>query len=527
MSTEPVVVTESLGGSPLSQAARAGQLAQWYPAPPRGAAWTEHAARVRASVSREWYDQLAPAITSRGPAAARLRRAVEHGIVITTGQQAGLFGGPIMTLNKALSARALADVLQDVTGMPVAPVFWAATDDADFEEAAVVSVALDGGARELRVHSRAPAGTPVSRVPLDQNELDALSPLFREACGSAPHSSYVDDMLGAFHGGATLGDAYVAWLGELLGSLEISVIDASHPALMRAAMPVLRRAARDADAVARAVWQRDSEIVAAGFAPQVQDVDGLSLVSMQSGGIKRRLPLREAVTIGASNGDELLSSTVLVRPVVERSIMPTAAYLGGPGEIAYFAQVSAVAGVLDVPAPFVLPRWSATIIEPRVGKVLADLGVGPEALADPHAVEGRVARDRLPAETVAALAALRRDLDGDLDTLRRSSTELFQDSVIDGLRRTIELKLSRLDRRIVAAAKRREADAMRAIATARGALYPHGARQERKLAYAAFLARYGPSLLEQMLEAAHAHARSLVAGGPTFAAPAPAATASV
>jgi len=527
MSTEPVVITESLGGSALSVAARAGQLPQWYPRPPRGAEWIDHAARVRASAPANWYEDLLPAITPRGAAADRLRRAAEQGIVVTTGQQAGLFGGQLMTLVKALSARALADVLQESTGLPVAPIFWAATDDADFEEAAVVSVSLDGGARELELESRAPVGTPVARVPLDQGELDTLAVFLREACGSAPHASYLDDVLTAFRGGVSLGDAYVTWLRDVLEPLEISVLDASHPAMVRAALPMLRRTAREAGAIAQAVARRSEAIIAGGFTPQVQEVEGLSLVSMHAGGIKRRLPLREAMTVGAGNGDEVLTSTVLVRPVVERAIMPTVAYLGGPGEVAYFAQVSAVADALGVASPTVLPRWSCTIIEPRVRRILDELHVGRDALADPHALEGRVARERLPAETTASLAALRRDLDANIDTLRRTGNGLVPDAVVDGLRRTVDLKLERLDRRFIAAMKRREADAMRSIATARGALYPHGVRQERKLAYAPFLARYGSALLEQMLEEAHKHARSLVAGGPSLATPPTAVTASV
>ncbi len=132
-----------------------------------------------------------------------------------------------------------------------------------------------------------------------------------------------------------------------------------------------------------------------------------------------------------------------------------------------------------------------------------------------------------PPRRPRSLASLRRDLDANIDTLRRSAKGLVPDAVVDGLRRSVDLKLERLDRRFVAATKRRETDAMRSIATARGALFPHGVRQERKLASAPFLARYGPALIEQMLEAAEAHARSLVAGGPALATPPSAVTAAV
>src|SRR5262249_41626092 len=144
--------------------------------------------------------------------------------------------------------------------------------------------------------------------------------------------------------------------------LEIAVLDASHPVVSRAAAPVLQRAAHESGKLAEALDRRNDAIVAAGFVPQVEKVAGLSLVFSNVDGVKRRLTLREAESFTGWTNAEYLSPTVLVRPVVERMIVPTAAYLGGPGEVAYFAQVNAVAEALDVPTPLVLPRWSATIL---------------------------------------------------------------------------------------------------------------------------------------------------------------------
>src|SRR5205823_3141915 len=97
---------------------------------------------------------------------------------------------------------------------------------------------------------RAPVGTPMARVPLDQGEITALGELLRAACGSAPHPSYLARVFDAYRGGASVGDAYVALLRDLLEPLEIGVLDASHSALTQAAAPLVRRAAREALAVA-------------------------------------------------------------------------------------------------------------------------------------------------------------------------------------------------------------------------------------------------------------------------------------
>ena len=511
MSNEPLIRTEPLGGSALSRAGRAGRLPQWYRTAPSDAdGWRSYARGVVDSVSPDWFDALKGAIAPSGMAATRIGRSANgRGLVVTTGQQPGLFGGPLMTLIKAITARALADAMAETTGLPVAPIFWAATDDADFEEAATISVSLDGGARELRLEQRSPVGTPMSRVMLD-TDIVSFHAVMSDACGSAPHRAFLDGALSAFRDGATMGEAYVALLRQVLEPLEIGVIDASHPDVIRAGNPLLHRAAVQGEALAAAARRRSDEIVAAGFKPQVDEVPGLSMVFLNADGTKRRLPLIEATSINATR-DPFLSATVLLRPVLERSILPTAAYVGGPGEFAYFAQVSAVAEQLGVPTPLVVPRWSATIVEPRVQRILDQLNVTVDDLADPHAADRAIARSRLSPDAAHAVESLRGDMKTDIDRLRRSTDGLVPEKVFEGLGHSLEHRLERLERRLLAGVKRREVDLMRQLATARGALFPHGVRQERKLASIPFLARYGAPLLDRMLAEARVHARLLVA----------------
>src|SRR5688572_2945265 len=117
------VITEALGGSPLSLAVQTGRLPAeirlWRPSSPQE--WSEHASRVRAGLDDAWLERIRAALNPGGAAAKRLDRvAAERGIVVTTGQQPGLFGGPVYTLSKALSALALADSLEKQLGVPVA-----------------------------------------------------------------------------------------------------------------------------------------------------------------------------------------------------------------------------------------------------------------------------------------------------------------------------------------------------------------------------------------------------------------------
>ncbi|GJG88767.1 putative cysteine ligase BshC [Gemmatimonadetes bacterium T265] len=526
---EPLEVrTEPFGGGALVRAALDGALPvdSWYPAVPTGpAAW-----RARAESAREqyragaWLDLLAPAFDARGAAAAALERVGGGaGVVVTTGQQPGLFGGPLYTLAKALSARALAERLEPVIGFPVAPVFWAATDDTDWEEGRRAYVVGDRGLEELALTEAPPDGTPVARAPLG-TEVDGLRGRFARACGAAAYAPALDALARAYVGGRTSGDAYVQLLRDLFEPLGIAVLDASHPATRAAGFQLMRRALLRGAALADAVGARSAAIEAAGFRPQVRDVAGLALVFREGhDGRKRRLRTDEARALVplVSPGD--LAPNVLLRPVVERGILPTVAYVAGPGEYAYFAQVSAVADALAVPRPVAVPRWSGTVVEARVARTLGALGLSVDALRDPHAAAAALARRLAPAGLQAEFDALRAAIDARVaavggaadDVAGGDGPPLLSARAREGARLQLLGRVGRLERRAMAGVKRRHADAMRALAAAEAALRPNGARQERVLSFLPFLARYGPALTDKMLDGARVHADALVRRGPT------------
>lgn len=521
----PEVCTEPLGGSALARAYAAGEAPpEWFPAAVRDPdGWRD---RVRATAAefsaRRWLDPLWPAIMPHGAAAERLRRVSEQGgVLVTTGQQPGLFGGPMLTWVKALSAIALADEMERTTGVPAAPLFWSATDDADFEEARGTWLALPGGAARVAIEEAPPAGTPMSAAPL--GDVSAQLDMLLRACGSAAYAPAIDAVRASYADGTTIGGAYTALLRTLLAPLGMAVLDASAPALRAAASPLLRRVARGGVSVAEALAARGRAIEAAGHRPQVAEVEGLSLVFAYEAGRKRRLTLAEAASVG---DDVPLGATVLVRPVVERALLPTVAYCAGPGEVTYFAQVSAVAEALGAEQPHPVPRWSATIIEPHVARALERTGVRPEQLVDIHAAEGRLAREALPVGVSEAIATLRQAVQSTTERLASVGAALLPPPAAEASGRAVLQRLDRLERRYAAAVKRGGTERLRDLRLAHGALWPTGARQERALNFVPLLARHGPALFDAMLAEATAHARMLlgtaaVAGAPPLLAPTP------
>jgi bacillithiol biosynthesis cysteine-adding enzyme BshC len=507
------VITEPLGGSALSQAIQSRQLpAALQPVwPADSREWRTHAERVRGRHQARWLESLRPALQPEGDAARRLERVAEgRGVVVTTGQQAGLFGGPLYTLSKALTALTIADAIEKQCGVPAAPVFWAATDDADFLEASVTYVADADGLVELRSTNTPAAGTAMALAPL--GDMSTLLRGLRTACASAAHAEFFEAAREAYVGGGTVGDAYVRLLRGVLQPLGIAVMDSSHDAYREIARPILLEALKRAPEIAAANTQRAAALRELGFEPQVEDDRGLSLVFVTERNVKRRPGIAEAKGLAASRARDMLSPNVLLRPVVERELFPTIAYVAGPGELAYFTQANAVATALEREPLVAVPRWSCTLVEPFADRALRRLGVEPGELRNLHALERRLATAALPTSVGEAWQRLTGGLRDEIAGLKRaaSETELVPPEVIDGLERSLRHKLGRAERRLLAAAKRRDERVRHDLTVASAALFPMGHRQERMLNFVPMLARGGSQLLNDMRAAAATHAAALV-----------------
>lgn len=506
------IVSHPVTGGELAQRALTGALDAWYARPPDTVdGWRERAHQVAAEfAARDWRAQLAPAFDARGAAAERLARA---DVVVTTGQQPGLFGGPLYTLHKALTALALADALERETGVRVAPVFWAATDDSDLAEANHVGVVAGGAYVELRdTRADVAEGTSMSATPL--GDVAAAREILERACGSAANADVVEALRRAYATGATVGSAYLTFLRVVLEPLGISVLDASHAAVRRAAAPVLRSALESAAAVGDAVQARTAAIHATGLSPQVAPVADLSLVFVTGeDGVRRRVALADAARVAREAEPETLSPNVLLRPIIERQILPTLAYVGGPGEIAYFAQSTAAADALHVAVPLVVPRWSGIVIEPEVARAMERLQLGMDDLRDPHAAERLVARRGLSPDVRDVLTRIRETLRHEADALDAlvHDDEALRRSV-GSMRATAEFRVERLERRLAAAQKQRGSPELHDVRLAQASLYPGGAPQERVLSFVPLLARYGAEYVDGVTAAASTLAMEIVRG---------------
>ncbi len=456
-------------------------------------------------------------------------------LAVTTGQQAGLFTGPLYTIGKALTAAALAEALAARWGRRVVPVFWVAGDDHDFAEINHCVVPGTDGAPvrvELRERAAEAAMLPAYREPLGTEVRRALDQLAGTLPPSPERDRTLDWLEGSYTPERSLAEACAVALAELLGRFGVVVARGWTGDVKRTARGVLLEAARRAAELDAALADAARALRAAAQEAPITVGEGLTLLMVEGRLGRDRLRLDGAGFRTRRSGEvfaladlerlldtepERLSGNVLLRPALEAAVFPTVGYIGGPGELGYLRQTGPVFRILDVPRPARLPRLSGFLVDHKTDKVLERHGLSPSDFA---ASEGelvsRVVRETLPRGAADALAELRAALHERYAALRAEARAIDPtlERTVENARNQALLVSQEIEKKLIAALKRHGEQALQQFVRARHALFPNGQPQERVLSLAGFLGRYGDSVLDVLAESARAHVRALLDGLP-------------
>ena len=452
---------------------------------------------------------------------ANLDRLRQGAAAIVTGQQVGLFGGPMFAVYKALTAIKLA---QEATtaGIDTVPVFWLATSDHDLAEVNHVSMpGADGVPSTLTISSHGVAGAPVSDVRLG----DEILPAVEEAASLLGDSEVSQFLRESYRPGETLGTAFARLYARLFNQWGVILLDASDAEMHRVAAPIYRAAVERSEDLDAALLARGQAIEKAGYYQQVKVTPSSVLLFATHEGARTAIRRREGskkgveFVIGGEPGGQRLSSgelldrialtpenfspNVLLRPVVQDYLLPTLAYTGGAAEAAYFAQVGAVyEKLLDRVTPIV-PRFSATLVEPKVQRWLRQYGITVRDVFDgPETLRQALASRTLPADLQAAFERANKSVEESFSGLQEALAKL--DPTLVEASQTgaskIHYQLDRLRERAMAAELRRSEVVSRHAEALSQALYPENALQERGIAGVYFIARHGTELLRSIHE---------------------------
>ncbi|PYQ01925.1 MAG: bacillithiol biosynthesis cysteine-adding enzyme BshC, partial [Acidobacteria bacterium] len=423
-----------------------------------------------------------------------------------------LFGGPLYVLYKAVAAVKVAGLVAEASGRPVVPVFWVASDDHDFAEVRSVSV-LDEAGQIVNVRyapEHEPVGEPAARIVLDSTITALVEELARALPAGLNRDGLLARLTECYRPGATLSGAFARFLSSLLPDLV--VLDPSDPALKALMLPVMSRELQERSPTSRLADERGRELLAAGYHQQVPVRAGFLNLFLYADGQRRALAFDDSQIEVRGTGRRLRiedglrhlqsqpadwSPGVLLRPLAQDLILPTAAYVGGPAEVAYHAQIAPSYAHFGIPRPPLVPRPSLTLVEPAQARALEAEGLTlPELQEDPQTILGRWVKESHP-EIEAAFARVREALDREMAGVEAAlgSLDPTLRGAADSARGRVQHQIEGLQEKATRALKKRDQVRADRLRRTRDALLPGGSFQERGLGLVSVLARHGDAIV--------------------------------
>lgn len=443
-------------------------------------------------------------------------------VAVLTGQQAGLFSGPLYTIYKALTAIKQAEVLT-AKGINAVPVFWAATEDHDFDE--VAETFAIGRGDELTKLTYRPTSyrenSQVGSVRLDEGIETAIANLL----DSIEHTEFSDQvqsiLFDSWTEGNGFGTGFMKELAVVFAKYGLVFVDPMNAKIKRLAAPIFEKAVRHSDQIVSALTERSSKLVAQGFHAQVVVEDDYfpffwiddeggrhALRNVGDGKFRVKGDKREFTSVElqaiAHDQPERLSPGVMLRPVVQDFLFPTVCYFGGGAEVAYFAQNSEVYRVLGRPVTPVFHRQSFTVTEAsqrrsmdKLELTLADLFDGREA------VTVRSAGKYLTPETSVLFAQVEENINSELNRLDQAVSNI--DSTLAAnlatRRRKIVYHIAALREKTLRAHLRNDETFRRRLDTVFAIVLPNDGLQERTINVVSFLNKYGLNFIDWVYDA--------------------------
>lgn len=423
---------------------------------------------------------------------------------IVTGQQVGLFGGPLYCLWKAISAARLADKAGAV------PIFWLASEDHDFEEISFVQLPHADHLKKFTVNVPHAENAPVGSIVFD-DEITAAVKQVEEIFGS---SEVTELLASTYRKGENFAGAFARFYAKVLGELGIIFLNPLDPELHKQAQPLYRTALENSREINQALMARSQELESAGYEPQVKVTPSHTLcfyfengsrVAVRDDGkhfvVGERRVVRHDLLAEAERCPERFSANVLLRPVMEDYLLPTLCYMGGPAEVGYFAQVEAVYREMGRRVTPIVPRISATIVEPRQAKLLNryELGVN-ETFVGPESLKELIASKAMPETITRTFDETNLHLEQDLKAIREHLERLDRTLVdaAENAESKMRYQLQGLRDKASRAEARKNSELQRHVDELSTFLYPNKELQEREIGAAYFFLQHGLSLTEKL-----------------------------
>ena len=486
------------------------RVKQFYARPPLSQDWwTEEIQKIQYPAERR---QAVAAILERqnrefGAGAktlANIQRLRDGSAAVVTGQQVGLFGGPLFCILKALTAVIMAEKAGAVS------VFWMATEDHDLDEVNTVNLPAGDHLKKFTVNVPHREGAPVGTIEFT-DEIAAAVQQVEAIFGK----SEISELLAAsYRKGETFGTAFARLYTKVFSDLGVIFLNPLDPELHRIAQPVFRAALEKSEEINHALLERNKELEAAGYVAQVKVTPSHTLCFYYEDGARtpvkhhdkeffvseRKLAATELIK-ETERCPERFSANVLLRPVIQDYLLPTLCYIGGPAEVAYFAQIEVVYRKLAGRLTPIVPRIFATLIEPRQTKLMDRYQISlPDLFNGPEKTRELVGSRALPDSILKSFDQAAEHVEQAL-SLIQGPLEKLDKTLVDAAENAgtkMRYQLQTIRDKAARAETRKNSEVMQHADELVTALYPNKDLQEREVGAAYFLLKYGLSVVEQI-----------------------------
>jgi bacillithiol synthase len=439
-----------------------------------------------------------------GPSEALRRFSRPGTVAVVSGQQVGLFGGPAYTIYKALSAVRTAGELSS-RGIHAVPVFWLASEDHDFAEVSSTWI-FDGHRDPVRLAVETPEANgrprPVGRIALPNPPVEQL----RQALASFPHGDRVSALVEeAYRPGATMTGAFRALLRGIFSGTGLLFLDPLDSAVHAISAPLISEALEAAGEIKARLFERNRELVSCGYHAQVHVEPKTSLFFLLEGGERSTLRWKDSEFAALRDRAADISPSALLRPVVQDYLLPTVAYVGGPAELAYFAQSQVIYDRLLGRMPVVLARSGFTLLDERASKLLHRYKLPfAAALVPRESLDERLAQALVPEPLERSFEETSGAIRGRLENLA-GQIERFDPTLRASLEKSRAKMLYQLEKLRLKTARETFRRTARAASDARflhNLIFPQRHLQERFYSILPFLAQHGLGLVDRLGNAA-------------------------
>ncbi|HZS46045.1 MAG TPA: bacillithiol biosynthesis cysteine-adding enzyme BshC [Blastocatellia bacterium] len=439
-------------------------------------------------------------------------------VAIVSGQQAGLFTGPLYTVMKAVSIARLTECVRE-RGIKAVPVFWVASEDHDFAEVNHCRVvAPDGGLTTVSLEScPAPQAQPVGHIHLCA-EITSYVDQFLKALPDTEFKKEIADLLHrTYKPGAGFAEAFSKVMARLFAEYGIILLDPLDEKLKALCSETFATTLKKSPELVNAVIDQSEQLLQRGYHAQVHvEADAVPLFVIQDGRrealtrkngsfyikhSKRIFGTVEETAKLAQEDPSKFSPNVTLRPVVQDTLLPTLIYLAGPSELAYFAQIKPIYQMLGRIEPKIVVRGGGTVIDPKTAKTLKkynlklqDFFVGTEPLFK------KVVEEVIDHGTAEAFDEATSNIEKELDRLRLALNQVDPTiaAALDKRRKKIEYHLTNLRGKYVRSRTQQDEMARQRILTAQSILYPNGDLQEREINVFYFIAHRGFGVIDEI-----------------------------